>query len=209
VASKEGYQYLSSLSNIFGIRCGIAGGGACTTKNATGIYYPMGSLLEEIEMSRRVFEYGYLSVERRKTPPAIADGGINTPDRMCKALALGADVVIMGSVLAVAKESPAKKINGFTYRNGKRPYDPMGHVMTWGETVIDSAIFRGSASFEVQKEYREPRYIEGQEILLPYKGESLQDIITKFMSGLRSSMSYFNARTLEEFRTNVSYGIKQ
>lgn len=169
----------------------------CTTKNATGIYHPMASLIQEIR------EYqGKMSNRHRAV---VADGGINSPDRFCKSLALGAHVVMMGSALAVAKESPAAKVSGFKYRYGDLDSFQKSAATS---ARIDSAIFRGSASFEVQKEYREPRYIEGKEILLSYSSKSLEDIIQKFMNGLRSSMSYFNARLLEEYRNNISWGVK-
>lgn len=193
IASKESLHFINLLP-VNAVRVGIAGGGGCTTKNATGIYHPMASLLQECK------EY---SQPWSMAPKIVADGGINSPDRMCKALALGADCVMMGSALAIAKESPAQKVNATKYRF---PNDHYGFYPN--PPPLDSAIFRGSASFEIQKEYREPRYIEGKEILLPYKGESLEEIITKFMNGLRSSMSYFNARTLEEYRANVTWGVK-
>lgn len=194
VASQEGYENCYRVG-VCGIRVGIAGGGGCTTKNATGIYHPMASLMIETSDAKQEMMY---------PPKIIADGGINSPDRMCKALALGADLVMMGSGLAVTKESPAKKVNAFAY------YAAGQHRLGFGEQQKDdSAIFRGSASFEVQKGYREPRYIEGKEVLLPYKGESLKEVIDRFMSGLRSSMSYFNARTLEEYRANVTYGVNR
>lgn len=202
VASKEGYDALS-IRLVQAIRCGIAGGGGCTTKNATGIYHPMASLLDEIDEYRSEWVKGFITSKwRYPTPKVIADGGISSPDRFCKALALGAEFVMMGSALAVAKESPAQKINAFEYNTRDSQFR-----YTYANTGPDTAIFRGSASFEVQKEYREPRYIEGKEVLLPYSGKSLEEIVRSYMDGLRSSMSYFNARTLEEYRTNVTYGV--
>lgn len=193
VASKEAV-WECSFYPVMGVRVGIAGGGGCTTKNATGIYHPMASLIQEcVDPDLGPGEQELI----------IADGGINSPDRFCKALALGADCVMMGSALAVARESPAEKVNAFVYntRNDKSIYRYPHY------NGPDSAIFRGSASFEVQQEYREPRYIEGKEVLLPYKSQSLKEIISKYMDGLRSSMSYFNARTLEEYRANITWGV--
>lgn len=193
VASQEGYENCYRVG-VCGIRVGIAGGGGCTTKNATGIYHPMASLITETSNAKEKMMY---------PPKIVADGGINSPDRMCKALALGADLVMMGSALAVAKESPAQK------RNRYENFNPNARMEYNSEYFKpDIAIFRGSASFEVQRGYREPRYIEGKEVLLPYKNESLSQILDRFMSGLRSSMSYFNARTLEEYRASVTYGVK-
>ena len=189
VASKE-VVWECSFYPVAGVRVGIAGGGGCTTKNATGIYHPMASLIQEC------FDPDLGPGEQELI---IADGGINSPDRFCKALALGAHAVMMGSALAVAKESPSQKVNAIRYGIPTYPL--------YNDERIDTAIFRGSASFEVQQEYREPRYIEGKEVLLPYKGETLETILGRFMDGLRSSMSYFDARTLEEYRANVTWGV--
>lgn len=173
VASRECYEWLEQFDNVVAIRCGIAGGNACTTKNATGIYHPMVSCIREC-------------AEVKKRTLLIADGGIKEPADMCKAIALGADLVMLGTGIANTSDSPAEIIK----RDGKL-----------------YKVYHGSASFEIQKEYREaPRYIEGRTKILEYDGESLEALITRFGDGLRSCMSYFNARSLDEFRKNVSYG---
>lgn len=173
VASKETYQWLAEIPNVIGVRVGVAGGKMCTTKNATGIYHPMASLIAECK-----------SVKKDGMPLIIADGGIREPSDFCKSIALGADCVMLGSVLASAKESPAElmmKDNGYC------------------------KICHGSASFEIQKTYREkPRYIEGKTVFLECK-ETIEEIIIRFSDGLKSSMSYFNARTIKEYQENVTY----
>jgi IMP dehydrogenase len=102
---------------------------------------------------------------------------------MCKALALGADVVMMGGALAGTKESPGEVIvvDGKKYK-----------------------ILRGAASFSTQKENtgEQPDYVEGSETLVPYRG-SVEKVINRFAAGLRSSMSYMNSRDLTEYRKNV------
>ena len=173
VASKECYGWVQSLPNVVAIRVGIAGGEACTTKTATGIYHKMISCISECATVK-------------KNTALIADGGIKEPGDMCKAIAYGADVVMMGSVIAATIDSPAELIK----RDGKF-----------------YKVYHGSASFEIQKEYREkPRYIEGQTRLLEYNNERLENVINRFCDGLRSSMSYFNAKTLDEFRRKTLTG---
>lgn len=177
VASKEAYLFVSSLPNVTGVRVGIAGGSACTTKNATGVYYPMASLIIECK-----------SVKTDLMPLIIADGGIKESSDCCKALALGADCVMMGSVLAASTESPAELI-----KRDKQFYK----------------LYHGSASFEIQKiKNSKPKYIEGRTRLIDYEGESIDQILDRFDDGLRSSMSYFNAYNLEEYRENVTYVVK-
>ncbi len=111
----------------------------------------------------------------------IADGGIGEPADMCKAIACGADIVMLGGAIAKTTDSPAELIkkDGVFYK-----------------------VYHGSASFEIQKR---TRYIEGRTRLLDYEGETLESLIARFCDGLRSSMSYFNARNLEEYRNNVSF----
>ena len=115
----------------------------------------------------------------------VADGGIRSPADMCKLLALGADCVMVGSALAGTYEAP-------------------GRVL-----VVDGKkfkIMRGAASFSVQQEFagEDPEYIEGAESIVAYKGH-VADVVQRYVAGLRSSMSYMDARTLEEFRENASF----
>src|ERR1035437_10486339 len=80
------------------------------------------------------------------------------------------------------------------------------------ETIIKDnkkyKVYHGSASFDIQKEYKEkPKYIEGKTRLLECDGETLENLVNRFSDGLVSSMSYFNAKTLEEYRKNVTFGL--
>jgi IMP dehydrogenase len=115
----------------------------------------------------------------------IGDSGIRTPADMCKLLALGADCVMVGSALAGTKEAPGRVI------------------------VVDGKkfkIMRGAASFSVQREFEggDPEYIEGSETMVPYKGR-VEDVVRRYLAGLRSSMSYMDARTLDEYRRNATF----
>jgi IMP dehydrogenase len=115
----------------------------------------------------------------------IGDGGIRSPADMCKLLALGADCVMVGSALAGTYEAP-------------------GRVL-----VVDGKkfkIMRGAASFSVQQEFagEDPEYIEGAESIVAYKGR-VADVVQRYLAGLRSSMSYMDARSLDEYRSNASF----
>jgi IMP dehydrogenase len=173
VASKECYKWLTQWPCVKGIRVGIAGGAACTTRNATGVYHGMVSCIREC------------AELKSNNCLLIADGGIKEPQDFCKAIACGADAIMMGSLIAATADSPAEviNINGVKYKR-----------------------YHGSASFEIQKEYRDkPRYIEGRTKMLDYDGQTLDELMTKFIDGLRSSMSYFNARNFAEYRKNVTF----
>jgi IMP dehydrogenase len=121
----------------------------------------------------------------RRRALIIGDGGIRSPADMCKLLALGADCVMVGSALAGTYEAP-------------------GRVL-----VVDGKkfkIMRGAASFSVQQEFagEDPEYIEGAESIVAYKGR-VADVIQRYVAGLRSSMSYMDARTLDEYRSHASF----
>jgi len=175
VASKECYDWAQSLPNVKAIRVGIAGGAACTTRNATGIYHGMFSAIQEC-----------YSVKKESI--LIADGGIKEPQDMCKSIAAGADLVMLGSKISSTIDSPAEIIS-----KDEKKYK----------------VYHGSASFDIQKQYRDkPRYIEGKTRLLEYTGETLEELCNKFCDGLKSSMSYFNSTDLEVFRKNVSVSYK-
>lgn len=188
----------------------------CETKTETGIYMPMVSALEEAYVGRNEYVYvqtmqflaenpteeflkvrngddarkliNYITLHpmfkefAKKTPLIIADGGIKTPADLCKALAAGADLVMVGGIFAGTEEAPGNVIND------------NGHLVK---------LYRGAASFGVQSEHndKEPDYIEGRESFISYKGK-VAKVIKRFKNGLASCMSYMNARTLEEFRSN-------
>ena len=175
VASKECFEWLQDYPQICGIRVGIATGRGCSTKDATGIC--SGQVTSILECAKI----------KKPGVALIADGGIKSPSDYCKALALGADVVMLGSLIAHTKESPAEIIN------------QNGHLYK---------VYNGSASFNIQKEYRiTPKYIEGKTVMLDYDGETIENLVNRLNDGLRSSMSYMGARTLEEYRANINFNI--
>ncbi len=121
---------------------------------------------------------------RKNNVIIIADGGISEPQDLNKSLVLGADIGMVGSIFASTEESPAKTIND------------KGQLLK---------LYRGAASFSTQKSVnKNPTYVEGVETLLKYSGP-LEKVIKRFRNGLRSSMSYANARDLETYRKNMDW----
>jgi IMP dehydrogenase len=121
----------------------------------------------------------------RRSALIIGDSGVRTPADMCKLLALGADCVMVGSALAGTREAPGRVI------------------------VVDGKkfkIMRGAASFSVQQQVGvdDPEYVEGSETMVPYKGR-VADVVQRYLAGLRSSMSYLDARTLGEYRRHATF----
>ncbi len=171
VASAEGFTWLEERG-ADAIRVGIAGGSVCETRTETAVYVPTPYAVWE---SARV----------RRSALIIGDSGVRTPADMCKLLALGADVVMVGSALAGTKEAPGRVI----MVDGKK-----------------FKIMRGAASFSVQQQAgkSDPAYVEGDETLVPYKGR-VDDVVWRYLAGLRSSMSYMDARDLATFRANVDF----
>lgn len=177
VASKEGFNFLSLLG-VHGVRCGIAGGSKCSTRTETGVFHGMASTLLECYTEKTKNEWPTL---------IIADGGISTPGAAAKALALGADFVMLGSIIAACEESPARtiKINNNIYKE-----------------------YRGAASWSVQNDFGKSviEYVEGNEDYIPMK-DNIPKVVKRFRNGIRSSMSYFNATNLDAYRKNVTWGV--
>jgi IMP dehydrogenase len=171
VASAEAFKWLEE-QGADAIRVGIAGGSVCETKNETGVFAPTPHAVAE-------------AATVRVRALIIGDGGVRMPADMCKLLALGADLVMVGSALAGTREAPGRVI----VVEGKR-----------------YKIMRGAASFSVQEEVSSiaPQYVEGSETLAPYKG-GVDGVLQRYAAGLRSSMSYMNARDLTEYRKNARF----
>jgi IMP dehydrogenase len=171
VATAEAFRWLEDRG-ADAIRVGIAGGSVCETRTETAVYAPTPHAVAE-------------AAQVRRRALIIGDSGVRTPADMCKLLALGADLVMVGSALAGTREAPGRVIAV----DGKKV-----------------KIMRGAASFSVQQQAgtEDPGYVEGTETLVPYKG-GVDDVVRRYLAGLRSSMSYMDARTLDQYRENVSF----
>lgn len=155
------------------IRIGIGGGSVCTTSIQTGIGIGQVSSLLDVFFCRE--ELG-LDVE------LIADGGIKSPGDVAKAIALGADAVMLGRMLAGTKETP-------------------GEVIKYNDQLWKK--YRGSASFGVKMKNE---FIEGEETMIPYKGP-VKNVIDGISDGLRSSMSYMNCKSVDDLKVIDAFTI--
>ena len=179
IATGEAAKYLVS-NGADGVKVGIGPGSICTTRVVAGVGFPQFSAVLEVA-----------AAIKGSGVPVIADGGIRYTGDIPKALAAGADSVMLGSLLAGTKESP-------------------------GETIIFEGrkfkSYRGMGSVEAMKEGSKDRYFqdveddvkklvpEGIVGRVPYKGE-LNESMQQFVGGLRAGMGYCGAKdipTLQE-----------
>ncbi len=166
------------------VKVGIGPGSICTTRVVAGVGVPQFSaILECAEMGAK---FGI---------PIIADGGIKLSGDLAKALAAGAGVVMIGSLLAGTDESPGEVFlyQGRSYKS----YRGMGSI---------GAMARGSADRYFQQDVGSslklvPEGIEGQ---VPYKGPVSQ-VLHQLVGGLRASMGYVGAATLSELQSKVQF----
>lgn len=159
--------------NINGI---VVHNSLCETRIRTGIGVPQVTAI--IEALRGVREAG-------SDVPIIADGGIKTAGDVAKAISLGADSVMLGSLLAGTRETP-----GVIERIGNWPNEQLFKK------------YRGSASSETKiANGMENKNIEGNSKLISYKGK-VSRIIEDISDGLRSAMSYTNSQSVNEFMAN-------
>lgn len=156
------------------IKVGVGPGGVCTTRIVAGVGVPQ---LTAIANASQV------------PIPVIADGGIKTSGDIAKAIAAGADTVMIGSMFAGTKESPGE-VEQSAHGLVKRV-----RGMASFEAIEARAVRHGE---EVDDEYFEQRAPEGVEGAVPYKGEVAKMVAT-LMAGLKSGMSYSNARSIPEF----------
>ena len=178
VATYEGAKNLAKWG-ADAIRVGIGNGSLCETRIRTGVGIPQVTAL--IESIRAVEESGI-------DVPIIADGGIRMTGDVAKALSLGADSVMVGSLLAGTRESP-----GEIHRMGMWPNEQLFKK------------YRGSASAEVKQVHGlEEKNVEGNSKLIPYKGK-VERIISDINDGVRSAMSYVNATDMTEFHAHCEH----
>ena len=166
------------------IKVGIGPGSICTTRMVAGIGVPQISAIMEVKKALK-----------RKKIKIISDGGIKFSGDIAKALAAGADAIMMGSIFAGTDESPGKK---FKIKNKiYKQYRGMGSI---------GAMSSGSANRYFQKNFKDKsKFVpEGVEGRVEYKGK-VTKIIYQLQGGLRSSMGYIGAKNLAEIYKKAKF----
>ncbi len=183
IATADGARALIK-AGVDAVKVGVGPGSICTTRVIAGVGVPQLSAIMECARAAKAADI-----------PLVADGGIKYSGDVTKALAAGADVVMIGSLFAGTEESP-------------------------GETVIFQGrsykIYRGMGSVEAMKAGSRDRYCqedvnlenklvpEGIVGRVPSRGK-LQDVIFQLMGGLRSGMGYVGARTIKELQEKAKF----
>ncbi len=183
VATSEATIDLIKLG-VDAVKVGIGAGSICTTRVVAGVGIPqITAVLNCVEAARRY------------NIPVISDGGIKQTGDIPKAIAAGAESVMIGGLLAGTEESPGEKVL----------YEGRSFKM-----------YRGMGSLEAMKEGSKDRYFqdmeddiaklvpEGIEGRVPYKGP-LTDVIYQMVGGLRSAMGYCGSGSVKEFQKNAKF----
>ena len=172
VATYAGADYLASCGADI-IKAGIGGGSVCSTRIKTGFGVPMLTCIQDCSRSDRSI---------------VADGGIRTSGDIVKALAFGADFVMIGGMLAGTAPTPGEFITKADGTKIKR--------------------YRGMASQEAQEAFMGPMHewktAEGVATEVPYK-ENPDAILGDIVGGLRSGLTYAGADTISELQRKLNY----
>ena len=215
IANPETYRYYAEIGVDY-IRCGIGGGQGCLSTSNLGIHMPMASLIDEVaKVKNNLLSLGY----EGKLPKIIADGGVRNYSDIIKALALGADYVMVGSVFAKMVESAAPKIcEGCNrdsdygipfeidfssvhdvYKKDGTFYGTYKGKEIWLGNI--EAIFYGMASREGQIALNGSKTKTSEGIKKTLSVDyTMHAWCENFSDYLRSAMSYVGSYTLDEFR---------
>ncbi|WP_347252215.1 IMP dehydrogenase [Legionella sp.] len=172
-------------AGVDAVKVGIGPGSICTTRIVTGVGVPQVTAIANVAQGLK------------GRVPVIADGGIRFSGDVCKALAAGADTVMLGGMFAGTEESPGEieLYQGRTYKS----YRGMGSIGAMAQAQGSSDRYFQDASQGAEKLV--PEGIEGR---VPYKGP-VQTIIHQMMGGLRSCMGYTGCNTIAELHEKAQF----
>jgi IMP dehydrogenase len=183
VATGEGARALID-AGADAIKVGIGPGSICTTRVVAGVGVPqLTAIMDAVEVARAA------------DTPVVADGGIKYSGDLAKAIAAGASVAMVGSLLAGTEEAPG---DVFLYQGRSyKGYRGMGSL---------GAMARGSADRYFQAEVQDslklvPEGVEGQ---VPYKG-SVANVVHQIIGGLRAAMGYTGSKTIADFHKRAKF----
>ena len=181
VATGDGAQAMID-AGVDCVKVGIGAGASCTTRVIAGVGVPQLTAIMNC-----------VDIARKNNIPVIADGGLRYSGDLAKALAVGANSVMLGSLLAGMDESPGETIlyEGRQYKS----YRGMGSM---------GAMQQGSGDRYFQEGSEETKLVpEGIEGMVPYRGP-VRNTIHQMIGGIRSSMGYCGCSTIEEFGMNTT-----
>lgn len=166
------------------IKVGVGPGSICTTRVVSGVGVPQLTAINDVWQVARTYKIGI-----------IADGGIKLSGDIVKAIAAGADVVMLGGLLAGSEESPGEvfEIDGVKVKS----YEGMGSL---------SAMQRGSSDRYFQGGQSDLNKLvpEGIEATIPYRG-SIDHVLYQMMGGLRSGMGYCGCKNIRKLKDNAHF----
>jgi|TARA_B110000914_G_C15508498_1_gene469558 IMP dehydrogenase len=183
IATAEAANYLKDIG-ADGIKVGIGPGSICTTRIVAGVGYPQFSAILEVSEALK-----------NSNIPLIGDGGVRYTGDISKAIAAGADSVMLGSLLAGTEESPGDTI---IYDGRKfKTYRGMGSV---------EAMQRGSKDRYFQSEESDEKKLVPEGIVgrVPYKGQ-INESIHQFTGGLRSGMGYCGSKDIKTLKKTSKF----
>jgi IMP dehydrogenase len=181
VATTEGAEALIDVG-VDGVKCGVGPGAACTTRIVAGVGVPQVTAVYDVSQAAAAAGI-----------PVIADGGITSSGDVAKAMAAGADTIMAGSLLAGTDEAPGEIIvhQGERYKE----YRGMGSI-----GAMKARSFSKDRYFQGDVEDVDKLVPEGIEGRVPYKGP-LAPVLHQLIGGLRQSMGYCGAATIDEMKS--------
>ncbi|MEV5016673.1 IMP dehydrogenase [Streptomyces sp. NPDC053780] len=199
VATRDGAQALID-AGVDGIKVGVGPGSICTTRVVAGIGVPQVTAIYEASLAARPAGV-----------PLIGDGGLQYSGDIGKALAAGADTVMLGSLLAGCEESPGELqfINGKQFKS-YRGMGSLGAMQSRGQ----GKSFSKDRYFQAEVASDDKLVPEGIEGQVPYRGP-LGNVLHQLVGGLRQTMGYVGAGTIEEMESKgrfvriTSAGLKE
>lgn len=176
IGTQEAAKKLVEL-DVDGIKVGIGPGSICTTRVVAGIGIPQVSAIKCV-------------AAEKKNIPLIADGGIKYSGDITKAIAAGADTVMIGNLLAGTEEAPGETI----YLEGRK-----------------YKVYRGMGSIDAMREGYSDRYLEKEKLVpegvvgrVPYRG-SVKEVVFQLVGGLKAGMGYTGSKNIRELQKKARF----
>lgn len=183
IATREAAEAL--IDTVDGLKVGIGPGSICTTRVVAGVGVPQVTAIAHVA-----------EIAAPADIPVIADGGIRFSGDVAKAIAAGADTVMMGNLFAGTDESPGQivTIQGRKYKQ----YRGMGSLGVMSSGVSSDRYFQ-------KKEIGKTKFVpEGVEGVTPYVGP-VADVIYQMIGGLKSAMGYTGSKTIEDMHAKTRF----